>query len=86
MTEHKEKAARQKRELEEEGEKLTEKLNNEARRRRLDFACEQKKMEDKLKEDIESYETRQLERFKEKKEKEEELAEEERSTARPTDA
>ena len=80
MTEHKEKAARRKRELEEEEEKLIERLNNEAKRRRLDFVRERKKMEEKLEEDIESYETRQLGRFKEKKEKEEkELAEEERS-------
>ena len=67
MTQHKKKAARRQRALEEEGDALVDKLNNEARRRRLDFIREWKKME-KLVEDIESYETRQIEKFKEKKE------------------
>ena len=80
LTEFKEKEARRKRELEEEGDALLATLSNEAKRRRLEFAREQKKLEEKLEADIETNERRKLEKFKEKKEEVEKvLAEKERS-------
>lgn len=51
--------------MEEGGEALEEKLSNNAKRRRLDFAHE-RKLEQKLEADIEANKTRQLKRFKEK--------------------
>ena len=78
MKSHLEKVARSKHELEEEGKAHEETLVNEARRRRLDFIREKKKMEEKLDADIETNKTRQLGRFKEKRLKmEKELAERE---------
>ena len=66
LTEFKEKEARWKRELEEEDDALLATLSNEAKRHRLEFAREQKKLEEKLEADIETNERRSLARYREK--------------------
>lgn len=52
LPQHREKAARRKRKLE-EGTALEEKLTNEAQRRCLDFDREQRRLKENLEEDIE---------------------------------